>query len=680
MAPPQEDENTLKILLATDIHLGYMEKDPIRGNDSLVSFEEILEIAKKKEVDFILLGGDLYHDNKPSRRTLHGSMALLRRYCMGDKPIQYEFLSDQSVNFSHCQFPLLNYEDQNYNVSMPVFSIHGNHDDPTGTGNLCSLDLLHSAGLVNYFGKTSSLEKIQLSPLLLQKGTTKLALYGLGSVRDERLHRMFVHKNIAMLRPKENKDDWFNVFVIHQNRSKHSATNYIPEQFLDDFLDLVFWGHEHECRIDPEWNGNQNFYVTQPGSSIATSLSEGESAMKHVGLLMIRGKDFKMTKIPLETVRQFYIEDIVLSETTLSPDDHDISKKVEAYCQQKVENLLQKAEAEHTGNSKQPDKPLIRIRVDYAGGFEPFSVYRFGQKFVDRVANPKDVVLFQRKRVNTAKKEEGGEGDAELLANIKPQSLDSARVEDMVRDYFNKVDGANQLQVLTEKGMGDAIKEYVDKEEREAISELVKYQIGKTQKYLKDRNAAEEIIDVEICRFKEERKQKKQEDEEVKEALKIAISKRESQNATGYQDDENNDSIMDSDESESSSVSSTGRGRGRGRGSRARGTSNQSSRGRGSRGGRGKKAAVVENNNSIMNSFSRASSQRAGTKAIKYDDSGSEPEIIESDDDTFNIPSSSRKRKNTSPAKPAAKTTSKKPVTFDSDSDEELFSSSKRRR
>ncbi|XP_050394505.1 double-strand break repair protein MRE11 [Patella vulgata] len=676
MAPPQEDENTLKILLATDIHLGYMEKDPIRGNDSLVAFEEILEIAKKKEVDFILLGGDLYHDNKPSRRTLHGSMALLRRYCMGDKPIQYEFLSDQSVNFSHCQFPLLNYEDQNYNVSMPVFSIHGNHDDPTGTGNLCSLDLLHSAGLVNYFGKTSSLEKIQLSPLLLEKGTTKLALYGLGSVRDERLHRMFVHKNIAMLRPKENKDDWFNIFVIHQNRSKHSATNYIPEQFLDDFLDLVFWGHEHECRIDPEWNGNQNFYVTQPGSSIATSLSEGESATKHVGLLMIRGKDFKMTKIPLETVRQFYIEDIVLSETTLSPDDHDVSKKVEAYCQQKVENLLQKAEAEHTGNAKQPDKPLIRIRVDYAGGFEPFSVYRFGQKFVDRVANPKDVVLFQRKRVNTAKKEEGGEGDAELLANIKPQSLDSARVEDMVREYFNKVDGANQLQVLTEKGMGDAIKEYVDKEEREAISELVKYQIGKTQKYLKDRNAPEEIIDVEICRFKEERKQKKQEDEEIQEALKIAISKRESQNSTGYQDDENNDSIMDSDESESSSVSSTSRGRGRGRGSRARGTSNQSTRGRGSRGGRGKKAAVVvENNNTIMNSFSRASSQRAGAKAVKYKDSGSEP-----DDDTFNIPSSSRKRKNTSPATSAARTKTKKPVTSDSDSDEELFSSSKRRR
>ena len=30
------------------------------------------------------------------------------------------------------RFPVANYEDANYNVSMPVFMIHGNHDDPTG--------------------------------------------------------------------------------------------------------------------------------------------------------------------------------------------------------------------------------------------------------------------------------------------------------------------------------------------------------------------------------------------------------------------------------------------------------------------------------------------------------------------------------------------------------------------
>ena len=35
---------------ASDCHLGYLEKDQVRGNDSLASFEEILQIAKGKNV------------------------------------------------------------------------------------------------------------------------------------------------------------------------------------------------------------------------------------------------------------------------------------------------------------------------------------------------------------------------------------------------------------------------------------------------------------------------------------------------------------------------------------------------------------------------------------------------------------------------------------------------------
>ena len=81
-------------------------------------------------------------------------------------------------------------------------------------------------------------------------------------------------------------------FTIYQNytlalidfmppyRAKHGEHNYIPEQFLDNFIDLVIWGHEHECLIDPVWNGSQNFFISQPGSSIATSLSPGEAVPK----------------------------------------------------------------------------------------------------------------------------------------------------------------------------------------------------------------------------------------------------------------------------------------------------------------------------------------------------------------------------------------------------------------
>ncbi len=44
-------------------------------------------------------------------------------------------------------------------------------------------------------------------------------------------------------------DDWFNMFVLHQNRVAHSqsAKNLIKDSQLARWLDLVVWGHEHEC-------------------------------------------------------------------------------------------------------------------------------------------------------------------------------------------------------------------------------------------------------------------------------------------------------------------------------------------------------------------------------------------------------------------------------------------------
>lgn len=75
-------------MLATDNHLGCNQSDPIRGQDSINTFREILDIARERQVDFILLAGDLFHENRPSRDCLHQTMALLREYTQGDRPVQ----------------------------------------------------------------------------------------------------------------------------------------------------------------------------------------------------------------------------------------------------------------------------------------------------------------------------------------------------------------------------------------------------------------------------------------------------------------------------------------------------------------------------------------------------------------------------------------------------------------
>ncbi|XP_073363613.1 double-strand break repair protein MRE11-like [Aegilops tauschii subsp. strangulata] len=121
----------LRILVANDYHLGYMKKDEIWSFDSFEAFEKICAFGKQKEVDFVLLGGDLFHENKPSCSTLAKTIEILCRYCLNDLPIKFQGVSDQTVNFPN-RFGRVNYEDPHFNVGLPVFTIHGNHDDPAG--------------------------------------------------------------------------------------------------------------------------------------------------------------------------------------------------------------------------------------------------------------------------------------------------------------------------------------------------------------------------------------------------------------------------------------------------------------------------------------------------------------------------------------------------------------------
>ena len=112
----------------------------------------------------------------PPRPHTHRTISILRQYCLGEDPVAFEVVSDQTQNFNtrwgwgwlvNCairihmsrvppphptptfldltppsphpiihgrSFGQVNYEDPNYSVGLPVFCIHGNHDDPSRDG------------------------------------------------------------------------------------------------------------------------------------------------------------------------------------------------------------------------------------------------------------------------------------------------------------------------------------------------------------------------------------------------------------------------------------------------------------------------------------------------------------------------------------------------------------------
>ncbi|KAH1212574.1 Double-strand break repair protein MRE11 [Glycine max] len=105
-------------------------------------------------------------------------------------------------------------------------------------------------------------------------------------------------------------------------RVKINPKNAINEHFLPCFLDFIVWGHEHECLVDPQEVPGMGFHISQPGSSVATSLIDGESKPKHVLLQEIKGNQYLPTKIPLMSVRPFkYTEVILKDKSDIDPND-----------------------------------------------------------------------------------------------------------------------------------------------------------------------------------------------------------------------------------------------------------------------------------------------------------------------------------------------------------------------
>ena len=256
----------------------------------------------------------------------------------------------------------------------------------------------------------------------------------------------------------------------------------MPENFLPEFLDFVVWGHEHECIIEPKYNPEMNFHVLQPGSSVATSLMPGEAVSKHVAILTITGRDFKVEPIRLKTVRPFVMKEIVLSEDkeakALAKQDN--RSKLTQYLISVVEELIVHAKAQWLEMQDDADLddeieiplPLIRLRVEYSapdgGNFDCENPQRFSNRFVGKVANVNDVVQFYRKKAGATRKGAGGAElpEESILAQL---SIDSVKVEKLVREFLT----AQSLTILPQNSFGDAVSQFVDKDDKHAMEIFV---------------------------------------------------------------------------------------------------------------------------------------------------------------------------------------------------------------
>merc|ERR1719154_891141 len=263
------------------------------------------------------------------------------------------------------------------------------------------------------------------------------------------------------------------------------------------------------------------------------------------------------------------------------PDMKRLNQAIETELKYEVEEMIVEAGNLLTGHPKQGTRPLLRLRVEYTDESQQLNSARFGNMFMETVSNAGDILLFKKKAADRKVKKDNFDMDA--MNELGEGS--NVTMEDLVMEYFNsQTDDKNQLSVLSVRGIGGAVKSYIEKDDKDAF----KYNVDKTMERayntLLDRGE-EDDDDLEgLSEHVGEEKVKK---------IDIGNKNRKGEKQGKQKDelfgsDEDNGAVMDSESDESVEDIPVkpvrGRGRGRAAGGRGRAAARSPAPKRGGRG------------------------------------------------------------------------------------------------
>jgi DNA repair exonuclease SbcCD nuclease subunit len=231
----------MRIAITSDFHLGY---ERFR-EDAFKQAEEALEAAAN-EADAIIIPGDIFDMRIPRPDVLAEAINLFRNLSKKEWKAKVTAVMAASKAFTE----------------VPVVAIPGTHERRAqGVEN--PVNLLGLAGL---------LVDVSDGYAVIEKGSEKVMVYGIGGVSEERFL-----ETIKKLDPKPLPGH-FSIFMFHQ-----SAYELLP--FSEDFIhldqlpegfDLYVNGHIHS-RVEKKVHGKP-FLI--PGSTVLTQLKDGEQEEK----------------------------------------------------------------------------------------------------------------------------------------------------------------------------------------------------------------------------------------------------------------------------------------------------------------------------------------------------------------------------------------------------------------
>ncbi len=217
----------MKFLHITDTHLGYHQYGlEERARDFFDVFNEAVDIAIEKKVDFVIHSGDFFHTSRPSNAVLIQGLQIINRL---------------------------------KNAGIPIFLIPGNHDRGNKVKDISPLHILRDFGANLIEQGTVEYEGIHISGL---KYLSKIALKKIGSIKP------VLEKFL-----ENGKNSFFHILMLHQEFTPHFPYGMYLSKELPDGFSYVGIGHLHEM-VKPFKQGTTT--VVYPGSTEFTAFSKNE--------------------------------------------------------------------------------------------------------------------------------------------------------------------------------------------------------------------------------------------------------------------------------------------------------------------------------------------------------------------------------------------------------------------
>ncbi|SNZ02694.1 DNA repair exonuclease SbcCD nuclease subunit [Persephonella hydrogeniphila] len=239
----------MRFIHISDTHLGYHQYGlKERSEDFFDVFNEAVDFAIEKKVDFVIHTGDFFHSSRPSNHVILQGMEILER------------LRDANI---------------------PIFVISGNHDRGSQVRDISPLKILQPLGL-----------NLVDSGVLEYEG---LFIGGLKYISKAGLRQIEGIKKI-LEKYLEEMGNGFRILLLHQEFQPYfpdSSLNMTVE--LIEGFDYIGIGHYHIAQTPAVIN---KATVVYPGSTEFTAYNEKEEE---------RGKGFYYVQVDGKTIKPEFI-------------------------------------------------------------------------------------------------------------------------------------------------------------------------------------------------------------------------------------------------------------------------------------------------------------------------------------------------------------------------------------